>query len=204
VAALARLCVSSSFYLLERAVDRDSNDIARAALQGLARCHDPRVHELLWRKLRSTETPPNLREQAAALLGKAPASEASSEASRGAPAEHDPAAQTDALSLAELVPSLVKQAEQDEAVAGVVEAVARSLATLGGPDAVRVMQALADDRRHPYGSVAMEAMGHLCDATSLTWLRRTATQPTDPLAEAATRALRRCTNAAPRPREGGQ
>ena len=175
IGALARLCVPSTFYLLERAVERDSEEVARAGLEGLAHCQQDGADELLWKKLRDPQAKPGLRELAAALIGSG----------------QGPRAAQNARSLALEMPRLLEEARQAER-ASVAEAGLRSLSSLGGPDASRVLREVASDPKSGFRGVAIEGLGHLCDAESLALLRSLVSRAGDAGAEPAARSLKRC------------
>ena len=65
--------------------------------------------------------------------------------------------------LATALRGLVNEAEGDLALEGVAATALRALARLGGPDAVGAAVTLAGDKRHPYRSTAVDALGTLCD-----------------------------------------
>jgi HEAT repeat protein len=144
IEALGRLCGVPGRDLLIRAVEKDVDDVRRAALVGLTRCKDPRAASVLLQVMKSRRMNGSLRELSAALLGEL----------------REPRA---AKPLADLVSGLVNEAEGDLAVEAVVVASLRSLARLGGPDAGAVAATLARDARHPYRQVAIEVLGQLCD-----------------------------------------
>lgn len=175
IGALARLCVPSTFYLLERAVERDNEEVARAGLEGLAHCQQEGADELLWKKLRDPQARPGLRELAAALMGTA----------------QGPRAPQRARSLALEMPRLLEEGRQAER-AGVAEAALRSLSTLGGPEASRVLRDVAADPKSGFRGVALDGLGHLCDADALVLLRSLASRSQDATAEPALRSLKRC------------
>ncbi|HEX2660204.1 MAG TPA: HEAT repeat domain-containing protein, partial [Polyangia bacterium] len=137
IEALGRLCGVPGRDLLIRAVEKDVDDVRRAALVGLTRCKDPRAASVLLQVMKSRRMNGSLRELSAALLGEL----------------REPRA---AKPLADLVSGLVNEAEGDLAVEAVVVAALRSLTRLGGPDAAAVAATLARDARHPYRQVAIE------------------------------------------------
>jgi HEAT repeat protein len=142
--ALGHLCVAGTGDLMIRATERDVDQVRRAALVTLVRCKDPRSRAVLLRAIGQHTEAATLRELAGALIGEL----------------GDKSAARD---LAEVLRRLVNEAEGDLAVEGVAVAALRSLAHLGGPEAVASAVALAKDPRHPYRENAIEALGLLCD-----------------------------------------
>jgi ParB family chromosome partitioning protein len=171
--ALGHLCVNGAGDLMIRATERDVDEVRRVALIGLQRCKDPRARQVLLAALNRREETPSLRALAAGLIAES----------------GDRAA---APQVAEALRGLVAEAEADLALQGAAAAVLRALARLGGPDAVTSAIALAGDRRHPYQSVAVEALGALCDPAGNATLHALATGRDANLAEAAQRAEKRC------------
>jgi HEAT repeat protein len=144
IEALSRTCGAPARDLLMRAMQRDVDEVRRAALVGLVRCHDPQVRPLLFSTLKNRHGSATLRELAAALLGE-----------RGD--------RTLGRELGEALRGLVNEAEDDLAIEGVAVSALRSLGRLGGADAAHVAADLAGDGRHPYRRVAIEALGEICD-----------------------------------------
>jgi len=142
--ALGHLCVAGTGDLMIRATERDVDQVRRAALVTLVRCKDTRARTILLRTLGLRNEAATLRELAGALIGELGDKSAA----------HD---------LAIALKRLVNEGEGDLAVEGVSVAVLRSLAHLGGPDAVSAIVALANDTRHPYRQNAVEALGLMCD-----------------------------------------
>jgi HEAT repeat protein len=142
--ALGQLCGPAAGDLLARAVEKDVDEVRRAALVGLARCRDPRAPETLMRVLGRRNEASTLRELAAALIGEA----------------GDRAA---APALAAALQRQVNESEADLSVEGVAAASLRALAHLGGPDATKAAVTLAKDTRHPFQHSAVEALGVICD-----------------------------------------
>jgi HEAT repeat protein len=172
--ALGRLCGPGTGDLLARAVERDVDDVRRAALVGLVRCKDPRARTLLMRTLGRRNEASTLRELAAALLGEL----------------GDP---TVAPELAAALARQVNESEADLSVEGVAAASLRALARLGGPEATKAAVALATDTRHPFQHAAVEALGVLCDPTAGAATLRTLEAGKDSgLAAAAQNAQKRC------------
>jgi len=175
--ALGRLCGAPAADLLVRAVDRDVAEVRRAALVGLARCHDPRARALLLRVLGRRNEASTVRELAAALLGEM--------GDRSA-----------APAMAAALTRQVAESEADLSVEGVAETTLRSLAHLGGPDATAAAVTLAKDARHPFQTTAVEALGMLCDpGAGAATLRELAAGPPGALALAAQNADKRCGSA---------
>ncbi len=142
--ALGHLCVAGTGDLMIRATERDVDQVRRAALVTLVRCKDTRARTVLLRTLGLRNEAATLRELAGALIGELGDKSAA----------HD---------LATSLRRLVNEGEGDLAVEGVAVAVLRSLAHLGGPEAVSSVVALANDTRHPYRQNAIEALGMMCD-----------------------------------------
>jgi len=174
VDALGRLCVPGGGDLMLRAVERDVDDVRRAALVGLARCRDPRGKTVLLQTLGRRNEAATLRELAAGLLGELGDKSA-------------------APQVAAALKRLVVESEADLALEGVAASALRGLARLGGPEAVALAVTLADDKRHPLRQIAIEALGTLCDpSTGAATLRRLATAADANLSAAAQLAQRRC------------
>jgi HEAT repeat protein len=142
--ALGHLCIAGTGDLMIRATERDVDQVRRAALVTLVRCKDTRARPVLLRTLGLRNEAATLRELAGALVGEL----------GDKTAAHD---------LAVALKRLVNEGEGDLAVEGVAVAVLRSLAHLGGPEAVSSAVALANDTHHPYRQNAIEALGLLCD-----------------------------------------
>ena len=88
---------------------------------------------------------------------------------------------------------LVNEAEADLALEGVAATALRALGRLGGPDAVGAAVTMAGDKRHPYRSTAVEALGTLCDPVAgRATLRAIATGTEPGLAAAAQNAEKHC------------
>jgi HEAT repeat protein len=174
VEALGRLCGPGTGDLLVRALERDVNDVRRAALVGLVRCKDPRARELLLRTLGRRNEASTVRELAAALLGEL--------GDRAAAPE-----------LAAALARQVNESEADLSVEGVAAASLRALARLGGPEATRSAVTLAKDARHPFRQPAVEALGTLCDpGAGAATLKELASGKDAGLAAAAQGSLERC------------
>jgi HEAT repeat protein len=87
----------------------------------------------------------------------------------------------------------VNESEEDLSVEGVAATTLRSLARLGGPDATAAAVKLARDKRHPFQSTAVEALGVLCDpGAGASTLRDLSAGPAGTLALAAENAAKRC------------
>lgn len=178
VEALGRLCGPGAADLMIRAVERDVDEVRRAALVGLMRCRDGRSKEVLLRTLGRRNEAATLRELSAALLGELGDKSA-------------------APQVAAALKRLVVESEADLALEGVAASTLRGLARLGGPDAVAVALTLADDKRHPLRHAAIEALGTLCDpGPGAAALRKLAAGTDASLAAAAQSAQRRCAGSA--------
>jgi HEAT repeat protein len=156
IEALSHLCGAPGRDLLVRAIERDVDEVRRAALAGLVRCGDPRSRPVVLSTLKDRRSSATLRELAANLVDEI-------------------GDRSDANALAEILVSLVNEAEADLAIEGVAVSALRSLGHLGGPQAARVAARLAVDGSHPYRQAAIEALGQICDgdigAKALTRLR---------------------------------
>ena len=144
IEALGQLCGAAGRDLLVRAIERDVDDVRRAALVGLARCKDPRTPRILVQVVQAHALNAALRELAAALIGDAGDAKA-------------------AGVLAGLLPKFVNEAEADLAIEGVVVASLRALGRSQSPHATAAAAALSRDSRHPYRQIAVETLGQLCD-----------------------------------------
>jgi HEAT repeat protein len=142
--ALGHLCGPGTGDLMVRAIERDVDQVRRAALVTLVRCKDVRTRQVLLHTVGLQKEAATLRELAAALLGEL-------------------GDKTVAGDLAAAVQRLVNEAEGDIAIEGVAATALRALAHLGGPTAVATAVTLANDTRHPYRHNAIEALGGLCD-----------------------------------------
>jgi HEAT repeat protein len=157
-----------------RATERDVDEVRRAALIGLGRCRDPRARTIFLHTLKQHDENASLRALSAGLLAQS--------GDKGAAPE-----------MAAALPAIVSESEADMALQGVVVAVLRALAHLGGPDAVNAAVTLAGDRRHPFRAEAAEALGTLCDPGPGSAALRSLGAAGDPLlARAAERAQKRC------------
>ncbi|HEY4393735.1 MAG TPA: HEAT repeat domain-containing protein [Polyangia bacterium] len=173
--ALGRLCVDAGGDLMIRAVERDVDQVRRAALIGLARCKDPRARAVLLRTLKQHDENASLRSLSAGLLAEAN--------------DHGAAPQ-----MADALHAIVSESEADLALQGVAVAVLRALGHLGGPDALQAAVALAGDKHHPFRTAAADVLGALCDpGAGAASLRALAISGDPSLAHAADRAQKRCT-----------
>jgi HEAT repeat protein len=174
--ALGHLCATGTGDLMIRAVERDVDEVRRAAMVSLARCKDPRARLLLLRTLARRNESATLRELAAALIGES-------------------GDRTAAPLLAEALRRLVVESEADLALEGVAATALRALAHLGGPEALDAALKLAADTHHPFRAGAIEALGAICDpGRGDATLRAFVTGPDPGLAVAAQNAQRRCTH----------
>ena len=172
--ALGHLCAPGAADLMLRAIAKDVDDVRRASLVGLTRCKDKRARAVLLKVVAHQNEGATVRELAAALLGES--------------GDKDAAPQ-----LATALRGLVNEAEGDLALEGVAATALRALARLGGPDAVGAAVTLAGDKRHPYRSTAVDALGTLCDpAAGRATLRALATGTEPSLAVAAQNAEKHC------------
>jgi len=147
VEALGVLCGAAGRDLLMRAIERDVDDVRRAALVGVTRCRDKRAPGALLQLVRTRRMNPSLRELAASLIG-----------------EWGDRQVTDAL--AEQLPSLVNEGEGDLAAEGIAIAAIRSLGHSGGPKSAAALATLTRDEKHHYRQPAIESLGLLCDPTT--------------------------------------
>jgi len=174
VEALGHLCAPGAADLMLRAIGKDVDEVRRAALVGLVRCKDQRARTVLLKKLAQQTEAATVRELAAALIGES--------GDKGA-----------APQLATALRGLVNEAEADLALEGVAATALRALARLGGPDAVGAAVTLAGDKRHPYRSTAVEALGTMCDPVAgRATLRALAVGSEPGLAAAALNAEKHC------------
>jgi HEAT repeat protein len=148
IEALARTCGAAGRDLLTRAMERDVDEVRRAAIVGVVRCKDRRARTIVLTILKARKASATLRELAGSLTGELDG------------ARRDP---TLARDVADILGGLVNEAEADLAIEGVAVSTLRALGTLRGPDAARAAATLARDTRHPYGQVALEALGEICD-----------------------------------------
>jgi HEAT repeat protein len=174
IEALGQLCTTGTGELLLRAVERDVDEVRRVALVGLVRCKDARTRTVLIKTLTRENEGATVRELAAALIGET----------------GDRAA---APQLATALARLVTESEADLALEGVAATALRALARLGGPEAVGAAVTLATDKRHPFRSTAVEALGVLCDPVAgRATLRAIAAGNEPSLALAALNAEKHC------------
>jgi HEAT repeat protein len=173
--SLGQLCAAPGDDLMIRATERDVDEVRRAALIGLARCKDPRARTIFIRTLKKHDENASLRALSAGLIAEA--------GDAGA-----------APAVADALHDIVAESEEDMALEGVAVAVLRSLARLGGPDAVKAAVTLAGDKRHPFRAAAADALGTLCDpGAGNAALRSLAASGNPSLVDAAERAAKRCT-----------
>ena len=179
VVALGQLCGPGATDLLARAVERDGDDVRRAALAGLVSCKDGRAVDTLLAVLKRERESATLRTFAAGQLARA--------GDRRATVE-----------MAEALAGMAALAETDLALEGAAVATLRALGTLGGPAAVKAALQHAADPRPSLRRTAIEALGRLCDASATAALTA-ATRDQDPgVATAAAAGLRRCAGSAGR------
>jgi len=126
IEALGHLCTPATGDLLQRAVERDVDEVRRAALVGMVRCKDARTRTVLLKTLTRENEGATVRELAAALIGET----------------GDRAA---APPLATALARLVSESEADLALEGVAATALRALARLGGPEAGGAAVSLAAD-----------------------------------------------------------
>ena len=198
VEAVSRICGTASLDLLQKAMERDVDEVRRVALLGLVRCRDPRAETWLLGTLKARNASATLRELAAGLMGDLPNLRDAPGALNAGIVNNDARRLQWAKTLAEQVLALVNEAEGDLAVEGVATSALRSLGSLGGPDAARIAAGLAKDRRHPYRRAAIDVLGQICDRgegnATLTELAALA----DPeLSMAAQSAIANCRDKAP-------
>jgi HEAT repeat protein len=173
VAALGQLCGPGASDLLARAVERDEDNVRRAALTGLVSCKDGRAVDTLLALLKRERESATLRTLAAGLLARTGDRRA-------------------AAPMAEALARLAVESQADLALEGTAVATLRALGTLGGPEALKAALAHASDARPSLRRTAVEALGRLCDPAGLPALNA-ATKDADPgVATAAAASLRRC------------
>jgi HEAT repeat protein len=177
VAALAQLCGPGATDLIVRAIERDVDEVRRAALRGLVSCKDPRAPRLLLGVLAQPREKPPLRTQAALLLAEL----------------KDPGT---APELATALERLLVEAQTDLALEATATGTLRALAEMGGPVALKAALRLRSDPRPVLRRSASEALGKLCDPGAGAEALRAATRDPDAaVAAAASAALRRCGSA---------
>ncbi|HVZ72174.1 MAG TPA: HEAT repeat domain-containing protein [Polyangia bacterium] len=174
VEALGAICPADAGDLFVRALERDVDEVKRAALLGLARCRDARAREALIHTVGRRNESASLRSLAASLLGE------TGDRAVAAP-------------LAAALDRQVSESEEDLSIEGVATSTLRALVRLGGPDATRAAVNLATDTRHPFRRTAVEALGQLCDpGAGAATLRAIEAGSDASLATAAQSASRRC------------
>jgi HEAT repeat protein len=172
--ALSRICSTEAGDLFVRANERDVDEVRRAALLGLVACQDPRAPEILLRVLGRALEAPRLRALAAEQLGLLA----------------DPKTTRELRAILE---RLLNESQADLSLEGVVVALARALAAIGGPDAVAAAEQLLTDPRPLYRRAAVDTLGRLCAApAAAAALQRITAAPDEDLALAARAALRSC------------
>ena len=114
VAALGTLCGPGASDLLARAVERDEDNVRRAALTGLVSCKDGRAVDTLLALLKRERESATLRTLAAGLLARTGDRRA-------------------AGPMAEALARLAVESQADLALEGTAVATLRALGTLGGP-----------------------------------------------------------------------
>jgi len=172
--ALGNLCTPGAADLMLRAIGKDVDEVRRASLVGLTRCKDPRARTVLLKVVAHQNEAATVRELAGALIGESGDKSA-------------------APQLATALRGLVNEAEGDLALEGVAATALRALARLGGPDAVGAAVTLAGDKRHPYRSTAVDALGMMCDPVAGRATLRAIAAGTEPsLAVAAQSAEKHC------------
>ena len=173
VTALGELCGPGAGDLMERAVERDLDEVRRAALGGLVSCKDERAPQLLLKVLSEDRESSGLRTQAAGLLGRL----------------RDPST---AAPMAEALESLVAESQTDLGLESAAVATLRALGAIGGPAAGGAALALRHHPRPTLRRTAVETLARVCDGRSTAALRE-ATRDQDPaVASAAAAGLRRC------------
>jgi HEAT repeat protein len=174
IAALGRLCGREASDLIVRAIERDVDEVRRAAFRGLVSCKDERAPRLLLSVLAQPREKPALRTQTALLLGEI----------------EEPGS---AAGLASALDGLLVQAQSDLALEATASATLRSLAQLGGPLALKAALRVRSDPRPILRRSASEALGKLCDPGQGAEALRAATRDPDAtVAAAASAALHRC------------
>jgi HEAT repeat protein len=177
IVALGQLCGQPAADLIVRAIERDVDEVRRAALRGLVACRDGRAPQLLLAVLGGQREKPPLRTQAAMLLA-------------------DLRNPTTASGLAAALERLLLEAQADLALEATATATLRALAEVGGPTALKAALQLRSDPRPVFRRSASEALGKLCDPGAGAQALRAATRDPDPaVAAAATASLRRCGSA---------
>jgi HEAT repeat protein len=180
--ALSRTCGPPARDLMIRAMERDVDEVRRAAIVGVVRCRDSRARTVVLTILKARRASATLRELAGALVGELGAD------------HRDP---TLGKTVAEILASLVNEAEGDLAIEGVAVTTLRALGTVGGQDAAQAAATLATDTRHPYRQVALETLGEICDPQVGAKTLATVRAGGDPhLAATAQAAEKRCAESA--------
>ena len=146
--ALSRSCGAPARDLMIRAMERDVDEVRRAAIVGVVRCRDRRARTVVLTILKARRASATLRELAGGLVGELGAG------------HRDP---TLGKTVAEILASLVNEAEADLALEGVAVTTLRALGAVRGQEAAQAAATLATDTRHPYRQVALETLGEICD-----------------------------------------
>jgi HEAT repeat protein len=173
IAALGKLCGPQASDLFMRALERDVDEVRRAALVGMVGCHDGRAPQVLLRLVGRAPEPPSMRTLAANLLAEM--------RDRGTAQE-----------LQAALGRVTVESQADLALEGVAIAAVRALAAIGGPAAVEAALTLRADPRPTLKRAALEALGRLCDPRGAEALRQSARDPDPSVAAAAAAGLRRC------------
>jgi HEAT repeat protein len=161
--------------LLTGAVASDGDDeVRRTALTGLVSVGDPRAPALLFSALEDRRGGVPWRRFAAGQLG----------------ATRDP---RHAARLAQDLPILIKQAEDDEDLVWVAAACATALGRLADPAATRaLLAAAADPALWPVQTAALEALGEGCPAAGQQVVRDVIAAGSGQAVAAARRTRRKC------------
>jgi HEAT repeat protein len=173
IAALGELCGQGATDLLKRAIERDVDDVRRAALGGLVSCRDSGAPQLLLAVLRRERETASLRTFAAGLLARV--KDAST-----------------ASGMVDALERLVVEAQADLALEATAVATLRALAQLDGPAAARAAHGLRSDPRPSLRRTAIETLARLCDEKATAALQEATHDPDAGVAAAAATGLRRC------------
>jgi HEAT repeat protein len=173
VAALGDLCGEGAGDLFVRAVERDQDDVRRAALAGLVTCKDARATRLSLEVLGRPRETPGLRSFAAGLLGRL----------------GDPQAVPEMASALE---RLVVESQTDLALEGTAVSTMRAMGVIGGPAAAAAALELRADPRPSLRRSAVETLGRVCDGKAAAALREAMNDKDQGVATAAIAGLRRC------------
>jgi HEAT repeat protein len=173
VAALGELCGAGAGDLFVRAVERDQDDVRRAALLGLVSCKDGRATRLSLDVLGRERETPGLRSFAAALLGRL----------------RDPKVVPEMASALE---RLVVESQTDLALEATAVSTMRAMGVIGGPAAAAAALDLRGDPRPSLRRSAVETLGRVCDGKAAAALREAMNDKDQGVATAAVAGLRRC------------